>query len=163
MSAAAWGTVAAGIGTAVAIVVSLVSLHYARRADQRAERDAQRLERAEQRAERAERRERRANLVAQDAGGSYTSGQLAPRQRNFDISNTGPATARRVQLWLTDSAQQRASNDMTNGQLVLRPGEPGQRGSVMQHAPVEGAELEVWASWTDDDGEHEERLDVQLS
>jgi hypothetical protein len=87
------------------------------------------------------RRGRRARLVVASKGGSYTSGQLAPRLWNFGIRNVGPATARRVQLWLTDSAEQEASKKMTNGQLALLPGEPEQVGSVEQYAPVEPAEL----------------------
>lgn len=140
--------VAALVISMLAILIAGGSLWYTRRADQRADR--------------AESREHRAFLVVEPKGGSYTSGQLAPRQWNFGIRNVGPATARRVQLWLTDSAQQRASNDMSNGQLVLLPDGQEQIGSVMQHAPVEPAELEVWVSYEDDDGPHRKRLDVQL-
>jgi hypothetical protein len=142
--------VAAFVLSVLAILIAGGSLWYTRRADERATR--------------AEQAGRRARLVVASKGGSYTSGQLAPRQWTFGVRNVGQAAARRVRLWLTDSAQEKVSTEMwTDAQLVLLPGEPEQVGSVEQHAPVEPAELEVWVSYEDDDGPQHERLDVQLT
>lgn len=52
---------------------------------------------------------------------------------------------------------------MTNGALVLIPDDPAQVGSVNLNLAVETNELQVWVSYEDDAGPHEERLDVQLA
>jgi hypothetical protein len=145
---------ATALGTIAAIVVSFVSLYFAWRADQRAGR-------AEQRGERAESRGRRANIVVRFAGGETPGDPSRPRLVRLAIRNLGPATAHRLQLWLTDGAGQKVSSDMTKGEVVLVPDEPEQVGSV--DVPAEARELQVWVSYTDDDGPHEHPLDVQLS
>jgi cbb3-type cytochrome oxidase subunit 3 len=123
MSAAAWGTVAA-------IVFSVVSLYYARRADQRAARAEERAERAEHRASQADERaaaaderSRRANLVVLPGG--HNQQGAGPLVYFIAVRNTGPAVARDVQVWLRDEKGQDVS---TMGRRSLRS--PGPAGDI---------------------------------
>jgi hypothetical protein len=141
--------VAALIISIFAILIAGGSLYYTRRADQRAAR--------------AESRGRRASLFVRSGGSEHVPGQLL-RTFNLLIGNRGPSSARHVRLWLTDRARQQVSTEIVLGYVLSPTDAPQVAGSLELQVPVEVADLELWASYVDDDGPHTERLDdVQLS
>jgi hypothetical protein len=139
---------AALIASLIAVGISLGSLYFTRRADQRATR--------------AESASRRARIIVEAKGGTGRGDQPPPRDFHFDVRNLGAVPARGVQLWLTDrGGARKVSSYMASRDLVLVPFEPAERGRVEVQKKLEPDELDVWIAWTDDEGRHEKRLDVR--
>jgi hypothetical protein len=121
--------------------------------------------RAERRAARTEERSLRAEIAVEFYGssaGTYAD-NIGPRTYRFSIRNVGAAPARGVQLWLADRSGNRVSTEMVTRELVLAPDEPRAEGSVVVEEDRAPADLDIWISYADDQGEVEKRVDLELS
>jgi hypothetical protein len=118
--------------------------------------------RAERRAARVERASRRASLVVVPHGSSVPDGETFPRTFKFSIRNVAQTPAENVQLWLTDRDGRKVSTDMVKpvGLALTERDEPA-RGTVTLTEPVEIADLVVRVAWTDATGPHEEPSTTQ--
>ena len=80
----------------------------------------------------------------------------------FSVRNVGEAHASKVQVWLTDRSKRKVSDDMFSWKVILVPNGDPVVGFVKLTKPVDPDQVEVWTSYTDADGPHTERLDVQF-
>jgi hypothetical protein len=134
------------IGTIAAILIALISVWFAWRAHERAGR--------------AERRSRRASLIAVSTDRDLGGGGLWRYQ--FSVRNVGEAYASKVQVWLTNRSRRKVSDDMFSWDVVLVPNGDPVIGFTKLTELVDPDDVEVWTSYTDADGRHTERLEVQL-
>lgn len=140
-----------------AIVISGVSLLFARRADRRGEAGHHREDRREtlEREEAAARRRARPVPVAAGGRGGPAAAVVS---YDYDVRNAGQSPLSELWLWHQD-AEGNAVSDLAGGTRVLAPGDPAIRIVVGAHQPRPAA-CTLWIRWRDDDGEHAEATDI---